>query len=66
MRTLLALVVIIYLVGVGIELSPTISTQWNSAPAPEFATNVALELPRALAWPAWSFRSAGEPDRSQT
>jgi hypothetical protein len=64
MRTLLALAVIIYLVGVGGELSPTIRTQWNGAPAPEFATNVALELPRALAWPAMGFHGASERDRS--
>ena len=66
MRILLALAVIIYLVGVGVELSPTIRTQWNGAPAPEFAANVALELPRALAWPAWGFQSASERDGSQT
>jgi hypothetical protein len=66
MRTLLALAVTIYLVGVGVELSPTIRTQWNSAPAPEFATNVAVELPKALAWPAMGFQGASERDRSQT
>jgi hypothetical protein len=66
MRLLLALVVVIYLVGVGVELSPTIRTQWNGAPAPEFATSVALEIPRALAWPALSFQSASEPGQNQT
>ena len=66
MRLLLALVVIIYLVGVGVELSPTIRAQWTGAPAPDFATSVALEIPRALAWPALSFQSASERDGSQT
>jgi hypothetical protein len=47
-----------------VELSPTIRTQWNGAPAPEFATNVVLELPRALAWPAIGFQGASERDRS--
>ena len=66
MRLLLALVVIIYLVGVGVELSPTIRSQWTAAPAPDFATSVAVEIPRALAWPALSFQSASDRGPNQT
>ncbi|THD43516.1 MAG: hypothetical protein E7774_12635 [Bradyrhizobium sp.] len=57
MRTLLALAVIIYLVGVGMALSPTIRSQWTSAPAPELVASVTQELPGALAWPARSVRA---------
>jgi hypothetical protein len=52
MRILLSLIVIIYLVGAGVELAPTFRSQWNTAPAPEFAASMAQELPTALAWPA--------------
>ncbi len=32
MRTLIGLLVIIYLVGVGVALAPTIKANWNTAP----------------------------------
>jgi len=41
MRALIALVVVIYLVGVGVALSPTIQAQWNSASASQLTTSVA-------------------------
>jgi hypothetical protein len=47
MRVLLALIVVIYLVGVGVALSPTVQNKWTSVPASEFATSVAQALPRA-------------------
>ncbi len=49
MRLLLALIIIIYLVGVGVVLSPIVP--WNSAPASALAESVAQTLPDALAWP---------------
>jgi hypothetical protein len=52
MRAFIALVVIIYLVGVGVELAPTISSKWNSGTASELFASVWQELPGALAWPA--------------
>jgi hypothetical protein len=52
MRALLTLLVIIYLVGVGVVLAPTIKANWNSASAAQFVENVATELPGALSWPA--------------
>ena len=51
MRLLLALIVIIYLVGVGVVLSPIIRSTWNSEPASVLADHVAQALPEALAWP---------------
>ena len=56
MRFLLALIVIIYLVGVGVVLSPTVRSEWNSAPASVLAENIARELPDALAWPVRAAR----------
>jgi hypothetical protein len=57
MRLLIALLVIVYLVGVGVTLSPTIREKWNSAPASDLSASVVQALPDALAWPARVFRS---------
>ena len=51
MRLLLALIVILYLVGVGVVLSPTIRSTWNSEPASVLTDRVVQALPDALAWP---------------
>ena len=51
MRIFVALVVIIYLVGVGVMLEPTISSKWNSGTASELFASVSHEIPGALAWP---------------
>ena len=52
MRLLIALLVIIYLVGVGVALAPTIQAKWSSASASDLATSVGQALPNAFAWPA--------------
>jgi hypothetical protein len=57
MRALIALIVIIYLVGVGVALSPTIQAKWNSASASDLAASVAQALPDAVAWPARAYHS---------
>jgi hypothetical protein len=51
MRLVLALIVIVYLVGVGVVLSPVVRSTWDSAPASALAESVAQALPDALAWP---------------
>jgi len=57
MRGLIALVVIIYLVGVGVVLAPAIEAKWNTVPASDFAASLGQALPYALAWPARVYRS---------
>ena len=57
MRLLVALVVIIYIVGIGVVLSPTVEAKWSAAPASGFATSVADALPNAVAWPVRAFQS---------
>ena len=52
MRLLIALIVIVYLIGVGVELAPIFQTGWNHASAAELSGNVIHALPDALAWPA--------------
>jgi hypothetical protein len=51
MRFLLAIIVIIYLVGVGIVLSPTVRSTWNIEPASVLSDRIVQALPGALAWP---------------
>ena len=60
MRTLIALLMILYIVGVGVVLSPTVEAKWNGASASEFATSVAQALPNALSWPVRAYHSITE------
>ncbi|MEP6827943.1 MAG: hypothetical protein ABJA10_07700 [Aestuariivirga sp.] len=60
MRTLLSLVVIVYLVGIGVELAPTFRANWSTAPASQLAANIVQELPSALSWPAAVYRRMAE------
>jgi hypothetical protein len=57
MRVLIALIVIVYLVGVGIALSPTIQAKWSGGSASDLATSVAQALPNAVVWPARAYHS---------
>ena len=57
MRAIIALIVILYLVGVGVVLAPTLQAKWNSATASELATSVGQALPDALAWPVRAYRN---------
>ena len=57
MRTLIAVILIVYLVGVGVALAPAVRTNWNSVPASELASIVTQSLPDAFAWPARAYRS---------
>jgi hypothetical protein len=51
MRFLVAIIIIIYLVGVGVVLSPTIRSTWNTETASALADHIVQALPNALAWP---------------
>jgi hypothetical protein len=60
MRALIALIVIVYLVGVGVVLSPTVRDKWSSATASDLASSVGQDLPFALAWPARVYRTVAD------
>jgi hypothetical protein len=60
MRALISLLVIVYLVGVGVVLAPTIQANWSNSPASQFFETIGRELPRALAWPVAAYRSIAE------
>jgi hypothetical protein len=51
MRALITLLVIVYFIGVGVVLAPTIQANWSISPASHFVESISGELPRALAWP---------------
>jgi len=51
MRLLLALLIIVYLVGVGVVLSPVVRQTWSTEPASVVAGDIGQALPDALAWP---------------
>ena len=57
MRALIGLIVIVYLVGVGVVLAPTVKTRWNTGTASDLSASVAQALPGALAWPASVYRN---------
>jgi hypothetical protein len=60
---LFTLLVIVYLVGVGVMLAPTIKANWNTTTASQFVESIVAELPRALSWPASAYRRIAEnPD----
>ena len=57
MRAFIGLIVIVYLVGVGVVLAPSVKGRWDSGTASELSQSIAAALPNALAWPAAAFRS---------
>ena len=63
MRAFIALVVIIYLVGVGVSLAPTVRDGWNTATAAQLADNVVKALPDAVAWPVRVYRAVAGSER---
>ncbi len=51
MNMLISLIVIVYLVGVGVALSPVIEDKWSTSSAQDLTRSVGEALPGALAWP---------------
>jgi hypothetical protein len=51
MRAFIALIIIVYLIGVGVALAPTIQGKWSTATAAELTSSVGQALPNAFAWP---------------
>ena len=60
MRGVISLIVIVYLVGVGVVLSPTVQAEWNSGTASNLAASIGQALPNALAWPAGIYHNMTE------
>jgi len=67
MRLILGLIVIVYFVGIGVVLAPTVSLRWSTGTASELFANLWLELPQALAWPAAAYhRMMDQQEPSKT
>ena len=64
MRMLISLVVIVYLVGVGVVLSPTIQSKWNSGTAAELSSPGPPEPTIALQADIRSPNENGDPEGS--
>ena len=60
MRAIIALITIIYFIGVGVALAPTIQTKWSRATAADLTASAAQALPTAFAWPAVVARSIAD------
>ena len=60
MRLVIAIIVIIYLVGVGVELAPIFQVGWNHSTASELSSAVIQALPDACAWPMHVYRRLTE------
>ena len=53
MRALIALIVVVYIVGIGVVLSPTIRDKWTGSSGIRFHHKHDAGTPdRAMAWPA--------------
>jgi hypothetical protein len=66
MRMLIALIVIVYLIGVGVALAPTVEGKWNTATAAELTATVGQALPHAFAWPVAAYHSITGKDGKET
>lgn len=67
MRAVIAMIIIVYLVGVGVALAPTIRDKWAVVPASVLLSDVSREMPRALAWPSIAYRTlTADPGPSRT
>ena len=54
---LIALIVIVYLIGVGVVPTNTVECKWNTATATELTASVGQARPHAFAWPVAAYHS---------
>lgn len=55
MSRLLSLLVIVYIVGICVDLAPIVRASWDTAPASEMTADVLAHLPEAATWPVRVF-----------
>jgi hypothetical protein len=66
MRTIFAVLIIIYLIGVGVVLAPTISGKWNNGTPAELSASVLEVLPLAFSWPVTAYHHLIDDEPSAT
>ena len=55
MSRLLLLLVVVYIVGICVQLAPIVRASWDTAPASELTANVFAHMPEAASWPVRVF-----------
>ena len=55
MSRLLLLLVVVYIVGVCVQLAPIVRASWDTAPASELTANIFAHMPEAASWPVRVF-----------
>jgi hypothetical protein len=51
------LLVLVYVIGIGVKLAPTVRDSWSTLPASQLVSRLAGELPDAAAWPMRVYES---------
>jgi hypothetical protein len=57
MGRLISLLLLVYVIGIGVQLAPTVQESWDRETAEQVFARVMDELPRAAAWPVRAFDS---------
>jgi hypothetical protein len=57
MGRLISLLLLVYVIGIGVQLAPTVQGSWDKETAEQVFARVMDELPRAAAWPVRAFDS---------
>jgi len=51
MIRLIWVLLIVYVIGIGVQLAPTVRDAWDTVPSSQLVSRVVSELPTAAAWP---------------
>ncbi|MDQ0470522.1 hypothetical protein [Labrys wisconsinensis] len=55
MSRLLLLVVVVYIIGICVQLAPVVRASWDTVPASQLTADVLAHLPEASSWPVRVF-----------
>ena len=57
MIRLIWVLLIVYVIGIGVQLAPTVREAWDTVPSSQLVSRVVSELPAAAAWPMRVYES---------
>ena len=57
MSRILLLLIVIYIIGICVELAPIVRAEWDTAPASELVADILAHVPEAAAWPVRVFEN---------
>jgi len=55
MSRLLLLLVVVYIIGICVQLAPVVRASWDTLPASRLMAEVIAQMPEAAAWPVRVF-----------